>query len=135
MRTHPDRIKHAAIALADAEGPPWTERKPPERAKLLTIAEAVITALVEYDRTRRIGLLREGRLKSIQEGRPDPSRKPLKEDAKVQLARRMLRQQSTTRQVRAATGLGNSTISRIAAEIEGRDVRPGRRPATAAPPP
>lgn len=117
MKQDPARLLAGAKALAAICGDAWEGIDSPARAHYQKEAGAVVTALAIYDTQERSRLIKEGHAKSRKagfrrEGRPQIGQ------AVERLARELILQKATTRTIRDKTGLGNSTISRIKADME-----------------
>lgn len=134
MKQDPARLLVGAKALAAICGDQWDDLDAAARAHYTKEAGSVVTALNSYDSKERGRQIKEGHAKSRKAGfrrQGRPNIQPSVEDR----VREMIRQQATTRTIRATTGLGNSTISRIKAgmgkddeHVPTRDPAPGHRP-------
>jgi hypothetical protein len=129
IKPDPERLLAGAKALALHCGDQWADLDAAARAHYQKEAASVVTALAIYDSKERGRLIKEGHAKARKAGMRRPGRSHIGANLETK-AREMISQQATTRAIRAATGLGNSTISRIKASM-GNDHVPSLDPASA----
>jgi DNA invertase Pin-like site-specific DNA recombinase len=140
----PDQTKRvliAAEAIALIYGDKWNVLDVAAKAHYRKEALAVVNALARYDKEVRAAAIRAGWARSTKAGlRGSPGTRSTVPVETAEKARQMIRDHRTSREIRQATGLGNSTITRLKSELvkEAANVHPSDpnlgRPATGAAP-
>ena len=108
----PDRVLHAARALALTQGQFWRSLDPAIQTQYLDEAGSMLIAVAEYDARKHSMAVVEGKKRST---KVKQSRIPLQTE---EMVRKMLREQADYRAIRSETGLGSSTIHRIKQGME-----------------
>jgi DNA invertase Pin-like site-specific DNA recombinase len=117
MTDQTERVLVAARAIALLYGDEWDTLDAEARLHYRKEGFAVVTALAKHDKGVRSKQIRAGWAKSDRAGLRSVGRPRLPSDKENQ-ARAMILAKQTTRAIRDATGLGNSTISRIKSDIQ-----------------
>jgi len=121
MKDDPMRTLTVAKTLAELCNDSWETLVRMQRQHYQNEAAIVLKRLNKYDHEARSIAIRNAHAKAIAEGKRGPGRPPGSVEPRVAAlegeARRMVLEQKTTRDIRKATGLGNSTITRIKSDV------------------